>query len=134
MRKTLLLLMALCGSLCAQEFASPKPSLLSPEAPGKRLWTVSLASLAVANALDIHSSWGKRELNPTLAGHDGTFGSRGALIKMGIQGGIAGMQYLLTRGRPSGRFYKAMSIINFGASAGFAITAARNYSVPRAYR
>src|SRR5262245_58358390 len=37
------------------------------ESSGSRtLWRVSMISLATANALDVHSSWGKLELNPGL--------------------------------------------------------------------
>ena len=124
----------------------PAPSLAAPPAlasglaerrdtaAGKTLWGISLAALSTANALDIQSSWGKHELNPNLAGPSGTFGAQGALIKLGLQGGLVGVEYLLTRRRPSAHMYRALSIINFGAAAGVAGVAAHNYTVPAAGR
>ena len=96
---------------------------------GRTLWRISLATLAASNALDIQSSWGKHELNPNLAGPSGNFGVQGALLKVGLQGGLAGVEYLLTRHRPSPRLYRALAVINFGASAGFAGVTAHNYTV-----
>ena len=86
-------------------------------------------SLAAVNAADIHSSWGKHELNPALAGRTGTFGTQGALIKLGLQGGLMGIEYLITRGHPTGKVYRALSIVNFGASAGIGAVAIHNYGV-----
>src|SRR5437762_725979 len=119
MRRLMLLLWLSTYVLSAQEFA-PK---------GRTLWKVSVMSLGAANALDMHSSWGKHELNPALTNRTGTFGTQGALIKLGLQGGLMGVEYLLTRGHPSGKMYRALSIVNFGASAGIGAVAARNYGV-----
>jgi len=94
-----------------------------------RLWKVSLASLAVANALDVQSSGGKHELNSTLSSPSGNFGRDGALIKLGIQGGLMGLEFLITRGHPSGKLYRTLSIVNFGASAAIGSVAAHNYTV-----
>ena len=118
MRKLLVLLILSALPLAAQE-----PT-------GARLWKASLVSLATANALDVHSSWGKRELNSTLANPSGRFGAQGALIKLGLQGGLFGAEYLITRGHPSRRVYRALSVINFGAAATFSATAIRNYGIP----
>lgn len=98
---------------------------------GRKLWVASMSTLAAANALDMHSSWGKRELNPLLANSTGRFGHEGALIKLGLQGGLMVLEYLITRGRPSGKTYKILSMINFGASASLTGIALRNYTVPR---
>ena len=38
----------------------------APPVAGRNLWLASMTTLAAANALDMHSSWGKRELNPAL--------------------------------------------------------------------
>jgi hypothetical protein len=122
--KQLLLLFALTGyALHAQD--APKP------AAGRALWRASIAALSVANAMDVESSWGKHELNSTLASSSGTFGAQGALIKLGLQGSLVGIEYLITRGHPSGKVYRALGFINFGAAAGIAGVAAHNYSVPR---
>jgi len=114
---------------------SPAPAALAPDSartatPGKTLWQISLTSLAVSNAMDVQSSWGKHELNGTLAGPSGTFGSQGTLLKLGFQGGLVAMEYLLARRHPSARLYRVLSIVNFGASAAIAGAAAHNYSVP----
>jgi hypothetical protein len=99
-------------------------------ASGKKLWKVSLVSLAAANTLDITSSWGKRELNTALANPAGRFGTQGALIKLGLQGGLFGIEYLIARGHPAKRTYRVLSVINFGAAASFGAVAARNYGIP----
>jgi hypothetical protein len=41
------------------------------------LWKASAATLLAGNAMDVTSSWGKRELNPVLAGSQGTLGKNG---------------------------------------------------------
>jgi len=91
---------------------------------------MSLTTLAVSNALDIQSSWGKHELNSTLASAGGDFGTKGALLKLGFQGGLVAIEYVLTLHHPSPRLYRAFSIINFGAAAGVGGVAAHNYTVP----
>lgn len=98
---------------------------------GRNLWRTSVTALAVANTLDIHSSWGKYELNRTLAGPQHQFGGQGVLIKLGFQGALLGVEYLVTRGRPSRKLYRTLSLINFGAAAGIGGVAAHNYTVPR---
>ena len=130
MRNLLLLLMLSVGALCAEDSSISFVSTMPPP-PSKTLWRVSLASLAVANAMDLQSSWGKHELNPTLSGPTGTFGGQGALIKLGLQGGLMGGEYFLTRGHPSRKLYRAISAINFGAASAIGATAAHNYTIPR---
>jgi hypothetical protein len=129
MRNLLLLLMLSAGALCAEDSSISVASTTPP--PTKTLWRVSLASLAVANAMDIQSSWGKHELNPTLSGPTGTFGGQGALIKLGLQGGLMGVEYFLTRGHPSRKLYHALSVLNFGAAGVTGGIAAHNYTIPR---
>src|SRR5438876_11285647 len=104
--------------LLATAVLSAQTGLLRQEpAPrAKAIWRVSVASLAVANLMDVHSSWGKHELNPALAaGPSATFGAQGALIKLGLQGALLGIEYLVTKGHPTRTLYKALSIVNFGA-------------------
>ena len=119
MRKLLLTLLLSTYGLHAQD----------PAPKGRTLWKVSMLSLSAANAFDMHSSWGKHELNPALSNRTGTFGTQGALIKLGLQGGLMGAEYLLTRGHPTGKLYRILSIVNFGASAGIGAVAAHNYGV-----
>ena len=56
---------------------------------------------------------------------------QGALIKLGIQGGIVGIEYLVLRRRPSKQLFRAVSIINFGDAAVTGAIAAHNYGIPR---
>jgi hypothetical protein len=107
-------------------------SILSAQEPAPRdrfIWKASMFSLTAANALDLHSSWGKHELNPMLADRTQTFGTHGTLIKMGLQGGLMGIEYLLTRGHPTRKVYRVLSVVNFGASASFGAVAVHNYGV-----
>ena len=131
MRKLMLLLVLSTYILQAQDLA-PRFGLEGQRLEGQQggtLWKVSMFSLGAANALDMHSSWGKHELNPTLSSGTGTFGTQGALIKLGLQGGLMGLEYLLTRGHPTKKMYRAFSIVNFGASAGIGAVAVRNYGI-----
>jgi len=131
MRNLLLLLVISFSSVHAEDALTT----VGPIAPrtNRALWKASLASLAVANAMDLHSSWGKHELNPTLSNSTGQFGGHGALIKLGLQGGLMGVEYLITRGHTTGsaKLYRALSIVNFGAAGATAAVAAHNYGIPR---
>ena len=42
-----------------------------------------------------------------------------------------GVEYLLTRGHPSRKLYRVLSVINFGAAGAIGATAAHNYTIPR---
>lgn len=129
MRNLLLLLLLGVGPLCAEDL----PILAAPPTPppNKTIWKLSLASLTVAHAMDMQSSWGKHELNSTLAGPAGKFGGQGALIKLGLQGSLMGVEYLITRRRPSNKLYRVLSVINFGAAAGTTAVACHNYTIAR---
>ena len=129
MRNLLLLLMLSLGTLSAEDSSI----LAAPPTPRPRnaLWKASIACLVVANATDVRSSWGKHELNPTLSSPEGKFGGQGALIKLGLQGGLMGVEYFLTRGRPSRKLYRALSVINFGAAGATGAIAVHNYTIPR---
>jgi len=133
MRKLLLFAgLGICASaLHAQELRVLEKPVLEKPVPYRNLWRTSVTALAVSNALDVDSSWGKHELNSTLAGPGGNFGKQGTLLKLGFQGGLVGIEYLITRRRPSGKIYRALSIINFGAAAAIGGVAAHNYTVPR---
>ena len=138
MRNILLIFTLGASALCAQDALFLQNRLTVTQGQivdrkllaGQRLWRASVAALAAANAMDVHSSWNKHELNSTLAGAGGTFGAQGALLKLGMQGGLVGIEYLLTRRHPSSRLYRAVSFINFGVAAGIGSVAAHNYTVP----
>ena len=98
----------------------------------RSVWKASIFTLAAANALDAHSSWGKYELNPALSAARGnTFGPRGVVIKAGLQGALVGLEFLVTRTHRSGKVYKRLAAINFGAAAAVGSIAAHNYTVAR---
>jgi hypothetical protein len=103
---------------------------LAAQPPAKDVWRVSVAALTVANVLDTQSSWGKRELNPVLANSNGRFGRESALLKLGLQGGFLGVEYLITRRHnANSKMYRALSVINFGAAAAIGSVAAHNYTI-----
>jgi len=123
--RNLFLIFALCGGAASAEDLKLRQELQP------KLWKASVTALAVSNALDIHSSWGKHELNGALAGDSGTFGSRGALLKLGFQGGLIGLEYLISRGHPSKKVFRVLTIVNFGAAGMVGGVAAHNYTIPR---
>jgi hypothetical protein len=129
MRNLLLLIGILAGTLGAQDLSLVPRS--DKFVPSPAVWRASVTALAVANALDIHSSWGKHELNRALAGPSGNFGRDGALLKLAFQGGLVGLEYLVTRGHHSPKVYRVLSIVNFGAAAAIGGVAAHNYTIPR---
>ena len=137
MRKLILCLVLAACVLPAEDRATSALFKPSPEPPAtafytaRTLWRCSLGGLAMANFLDAHSSWGKRELNPNLSGNQGTFGLHGALLKVGIQASVVGMEYLILRRHPSARLYRFLTVINSGDAAVTGVMAARNYTVPR---
>ena len=102
-----------------------------PVVAGKNLWRASVAALAVANAMDARTSWGKYELNPNLSGKNGTFGREGALIKLGIVSGMFVLETVVLQRRPSKRFYRGLALVNFGSASVTGATAIRNLGVPR---
>jgi hypothetical protein len=130
MRTLLLSLLIPAAAFCADQLSVS--TLLAPAPPpSQRLWKASLATMALANAFDVHSSWGKHELNSTLAGPGGQFGKQGALIKLGLQSGLLGAEYLITRGHPTRKVYRALSVFNFGAAAVTGAVASHNYTIAR---
>jgi hypothetical protein len=131
MRGMLLLL-----SLFALPALSASDAILEPVAAlapssARRWWRASLVSVAASNALDVHSSWRKRELNGILASRDGSFGASGALFKLAFYGTSAGVQYLVCRRNPRAAMYRYLTILNLGSSAAVGATAIRNYGMAR---
>jgi len=91
------------------------------------LYWASVAVLTAANVADVHSSWGKFEVNPLLRSADGRFGVRGAVVKSGISAGTLTVQALVLRRWPHAR--KAASIANFVAAGVVCWVAVRNYQL-----
>lgn len=96
----------------------------------RRRWWYSVLALAAANAMDAHSSWGKRERNVALRNGEGTFGARGAGVKLGIVAGALLVQRLAADKEP--QLLPTFTYMNYAMSAAFAGTAAHNYRLPRA--
>jgi hypothetical protein len=109
----------------AQEFVSRPERVV--EAPKRGLWKASLAVLAAAQVMDIHSSFGCPEANGMLRSSGGTFGARAVGIKSGVIGAVVLMQYLsLRRSSRSARMNSAVNFAIAGATVG---VAARNYAI-----
>ena len=100
-----------------------------PPRPPLTFWKLSAAALLTSNSVDVTSSWGKRELNPALAGSAGTFGGQGAVLKLGIVGGVVAVEYLVLRRHPSRSAAKVLAWINFGDAAVTGAVAGRNFGI-----
>lgn len=109
----------------------PAPTSDSGRPAGKRLWQISLVGVAAANVLDVHSSWGKHELNGALAGTNGNFGGRGVAVKLSVQAGMVVAERLLLGHSPTGRGYRAAAIANFVVASVIGGVAVRNYGIPQ---
>jgi hypothetical protein len=97
--------------------------------PDLRMWQASVIALASAQALDVHSSMGLRELNPLLQGRGGTFDAGKAVsLKAALVGAAVGTQWLVMR-TTGGRGKKAFAIVNFVMAGTTAATAVRNYGL-----
>ncbi|MFN7932696.1 MAG: hypothetical protein U0R19_05175 [Bryobacteraceae bacterium] len=128
MRNTLLLtVVALLTfqTLSAQNIVRPEPSR-------KRSvwWKVSAVALAAATSVDAHSSWGRVEANPVLAGPNGRFGSQGVALKTLITGGVLGAQYMMMKNHPKAERYGTWT--NFVLAGALGSAAAYNYNLHRA--
>ncbi len=87
-----------------------------------RQWKLSLIPLAASQTLDVTSSWGMRELNPALAGRDGTFGGQAALMKLGVMGAFVGVEYLVVRKHPhSAAVFQKINWSGAALTSGFAV-------------
>jgi hypothetical protein len=100
---------------------------MAEQAEIPRVWKWSAASLGAGAVADIHSSWGKRELNPALASSDGRFGWRGTATKAAVTSGVLMLQYAIVRKHRSAS--KALAIANFAVGAFWTAVAFRNYSI-----
>lgn len=115
--------LALCVSLLAGTLAGADGAT-DRKGRGKRWWA-SVGAMIAASALDAHSSWGRQELNPILAGQNGQFGGRAVAIKAGLVAGVAAAQFFLLRNNPEAEKY--VSVGNFGMAGVLAGVAMRNY-------
>lgn len=63
----------------------------------RRFWIASVFAMAAGTATDAVTSWGYRESNGVLASSNGSFGARGAGIKLGMVSALVVPQVLLHR-------------------------------------
>jgi len=92
-----------------------------------RRWKMSVLPVFASQALDVTSSYGMRELNPMLASSDGSFGAKGAGIKLGATAGLLGVEYLIVRKYP--RSARVFTKINWSVSIVTIGFAAHNYAI-----
>lgn len=127
-------LFANATSSFAPESISPIRSSLDrtdipkPRQSSRGLWIASIVVLAGANFADAQSSWRKDEANRTLAGTQGTFGTKGALIKGGVNSLWVIGQLVSLRKNPTHR--RLLAVVNFAAASIFVVAAYRNYGIP----
>ncbi|HUS06988.1 MAG TPA: hypothetical protein VMZ52_11850 [Bryobacteraceae bacterium] len=91
------------------------------------LYRSSIVAVTAANAFDIGSSWGGRELTPMLRSRDGRFGARGTGIKLGMLAGILTTEHYFVRKHPESDL--AASTVNLAMAAMMSRIAARNVTV-----
>jgi len=127
MRNTLLL--TVVALLTFQTLSAQ--NIVRPEQSRKRSvwWKVSAAALAVATSVDAHSSWGRVEANPVLAGRNGRFGSQGVALKALITGGVLSAQYMMMKNHPKAEKYGTWT--NFVLAGALGSAAAYNYNLHR---
>jgi hypothetical protein len=83
--------------------------------------------LVASQALDIASSYGKRELNPLLAEPQGQFGVQSALLKAGVTVGLIGVEYLMVKAHPASA--RTFTKLNWAAAALTTGLAVHNFSI-----
>lgn len=88
-----------------------------------RAYEWSVGAVAGSQALDIHSSMGRYELNPVLG--RGHFGARQIGIKLAIVGGWQVAQWIIVRRWPETR--RAATYVNYGTAMGTGAVAVGNY-------
>lgn len=98
----------------------------------KRAWVISSLALVGAEALDLVSSRGARELNPLLQGPSGQFSmGRAAGIKAGAVSAI--MAYQMFRARRSTakaeEVYKPFTVVNSIGAAALGGVAMHNFAI-----
>ena len=126
--KALLVALLISTSAFAETPFAETPFLSTkPAEPAMRAWKLSLAPLAVSQSLDMVSSYGMRERNPLLANSNQRFDAQSALLKVGIVGTLAGVEYLVLRHHPAAaRAFARLNWVSSGVTLG---VAAHNFSI-----
>ena len=121
---------AAIGSVDPRDFGERAATRLSSnDAKWKKQWVISLAPLFASEALDAASSYGMRELNPLLAGSNGGFGMKATVLKFGVAGALAGVEYVLVKKYPrSAKFFTVVNWSTAGVTSGLAM---HNFQLPR---
>jgi hypothetical protein len=121
---TFLALVGFSPLVRAGEVTSDSPPRNAPVATS---WKLSLAPLLASQGLDAASSYGKRELNPLLAGPQGQFGVSSVMVKVGVTSGLIGVEYLIVKAHPaSARFFTKVNWAAAGITTGIA---AHNFTI-----
>ena len=92
----------------------------------RQLWIASIVAMTAATTADAASSWHKRESNSLLASSNGTFGAKGATIKVGIASAVLLPQILLRKHRDWYLPFAAGNLVEAGIFTG---AAAHNLTV-----
>ncbi|MBI1358453.1 MAG: hypothetical protein GC160_29300 [Acidobacteria bacterium] len=93
-------------------------------------WIATWAAFAAVNALDLHSSAGKRELNPLLQNSDGMFSTtKGAMFKGALGGGFFALQALVIHSNPEKNYYKPFTFATGAATGAMGMVVHHNYGV-----
>ncbi|MBV9154806.1 MAG: hypothetical protein JO097_00985 [Acidobacteriaceae bacterium] len=90
------------------------------------VWITSMFAAAGASSLDAYTSWGKHESNPLLASSNGTFGTKGVVLKAGIAATVLVPQILLRKHREMKGLFASG---NLGEAAIFSGVAVHNMGV-----
>ena len=131
----LLLFVALAANSASAADITPVIQPISIESAARRAaeqtsmhkWKMSVAPVFASQALDVTSSYGMRELNPMLASSDGSFGAKGAGIKLGSTAALMGLEYLIVRKHP--RAARIFTKINWSVSIVTTGFAAHNFAI-----
>ena len=114
------------------EAAQPLPPIVkleklkSPLDKDEKLWRWSAVALAASSGFDSASSFGKREGNTLLQSSDGTFGSRGVMMKSAIVAGTLAAEELLRRKYGHSKLFAIANFLQAGVVSG---VAARNMTI-----
>ena len=110
--------------------ADPQDALILNRRRWRHRWIATWAAFAVVNALDLHSSAGKRELNPMLRNSDGTFStSKGLAFKGALGGGLFAVQSLVIHANPEKNYYKPFTFANGAVTGAMGAVVHHNYGV-----
>ncbi len=108
-------------------YRATAPQLQDVSARTRRLYLLSLGAFNAVNTLDITSSFGKRELNPLLAGNGQRFDMGSVAKKLAMVGAIDATQIFALRRQPSAM--KRLALANLVMTGVLAGVVAHNYGV-----